>query len=240
MPIRPDPRAEPDDLPAADEGNVERSVFGKKEADVLNAPAKAGVVDPRIEPESTPRARELEGDPPIASPSVRKSLALPPKNGTVEDPLAKTGVRPVESRRPPADRTSVTSSDPRLERIERSIDEGDWQGVRGMLGSVEDAGRLPPTLGLIAAMAHSETAGEEGAPGANELAIRCVASLFAVGNNSPIGRVLAKRLLRKNPRTSVQRSEPRTRVSVAIVFVALAAVGVVGWLVATGTIRIPH
>jgi hypothetical protein len=109
-----------------------------------------------------------------------------------------------------------------------------------MLGSIEDAGHLPPTLGLIAAIAHSETAGEEVSPGASELAIRCMAHLFAVGNDSPIGRVLAKRLLRKNPRTSPQRSAPQTRVSVAIVFIMLVAVGVVGWLVAMGTIRIPH
>jgi hypothetical protein len=132
----------------------------------------------------------------------------------------------------------VTSVDPRLERIERTIDEGDWQGVRGMLGSIEDAGRLPPTLGLIAAVAHSETAGEEGAPGASELAIRCMASLFAVGNDSPIGRVLAKRLLRKNPRGTAPSSAPRAGSYATIVFVVLAAVAIFGWLLFTG--YIPH
>jgi len=239
MPIRPDPRAEPDDQPPADEAPVERTALGKNAAEAPATPAKRIQYDWRVEPETTPHPRD-EADP-LTSSSVRKSRVLPPQGKATEDaPVRGASSPPVESRRGQADRTSVTSVDPRLERIERTIDEGDWQGVRGMLGSIEDAGRLPPTLGLIAAVAHSETAGEEGAPGASELAIRCMASLFAVGNDSPIGRVLAKRLLRKNPRTPVQQSAPQTRVSVAIVFVVLAAVSVIGWLVATGTIRIPH
>jgi hypothetical protein len=201
--------------------------------------------DPRAEPEDEPVSDKRDAAP----------LAPPPKNQASEV-ATRTSLRPVDSKRPspadrasitleskrppPADRTSVTSVDPRLERIEPTIDEGNWQGVRTMLGSIEDAGRLPPTLGLVAAIAHSETAGEEGSPGANELAIRCMTSLFAVGNESPIGRVLAKRLLRKNPRTSPQQPAPQSRVSVAIVFIMLVAMGVVGWLAATGTIRIPH
>ncbi|HEV3189029.1 MAG TPA: hypothetical protein VGY54_00960 [Polyangiaceae bacterium] len=205
MPIRPDPRAEPEDEPVSDKRDVESQV-----------------------------------QQPIVAPDVRKSAAPSPKNKASEDATPRTSFRPLQSKRPLPDRTSVTSVDPRLERIEPTIDEGNWQGVRTMLGSIEDAGSLPPTLGLIAAIAHSETAGEEGSPGANELAIRCMASLFAVGNDSPIGRVLAKRLLRKNPRTSPQQSAPQTRVPVAIFFVVLVAIGIAGWLAATGTIRIPH
>jgi hypothetical protein len=221
MPLRPDPRAEPEDEPVSDKRDVENA-GGRNERDSLAARAKGSQADRRVEPEATP-------------------LAPPPKNQASEVAAPRTSRRPVESKRPPgADRTSVTSVDPRLERIEPTIDEGNWQGVRTMLGSIEDAGRLPPTLGLIAAIAHSETAGEHGSPGASELAIRCMASMFAVGNDSPIGRVLAKRLLRKNPRTSPQQSAPHTRGSVAIVFIVLAAVGFVGWLIATGTIRIPH
>jgi len=229
MPIRPDPRAEPEDVPVLDKRDVESSAGAHRERNSLAARAKGTQADPRVEPEATPQP--------------------PPQKQASEVTAPRTSLRPAESKRPPlveskrsppADRASITSVDPRLERIEPTIDEGNWQGVRAMLGSIENAGRLPPTLGLIAAIAHSETAGEEGSPGASELAIRCTASLFAVRNDSPIGRVLAKRLLRKNPRTSPQQSAPQTRVSVAIVFIVLVAVGVVGWLVAMGTIRIPH
>ncbi len=250
MALRPDPRAEPEDEPVSDKRDVESS-GGRNERDSLAVRAKGTPTDPRVEPETT----RPVGEPSRVPSNVRHSPAPPAKN-QANEVATKTSLRPVDSKRPspadraavtleskrspPADRTSVTSVDPRLERIEPTIDAGNWQGVRTMLGSIEDAGRLPPTLGLIAAIAHSESAGEDGSPDASELAIRCMASLFAVGNGSPIGRVLAKRMLRKNPRISPQQSAPQTRASVAIVFIVLVAVAVVGSLVATGTIRIPH
>src|SRR5205085_535678 len=74
----------------------------------------------------------------------------------------------------------VTNVDPRLEEIEPAIDRGDWAAVVKSLGPVDAAGRLPPQLGLLFAVAHHETAKEDEKGGANEMAIRCAAGLFGV------------------------------------------------------------
>jgi hypothetical protein len=132
----------------------------------------------------------------------------------------------------------VTNLDPRLEQIEPIIDEGNWHTVGKQLGSIEETGRLPPTLGLIAAVAHTEIAGEAGCPEASDLAIRCMTGVFGIQSDSAIGRVLAKRLLRRN-----QRAAPvRASVPAALAFVLFAvflAVGLVGgYLIGTGIVRV--
>ena len=133
----------------------------------------------------------------------------------------------------------MTSADPRLEQVEPIIDEGNWPTVREKLGSLADSGRLPPTLGLIAAVAHTELAGEEGCPEASDLAIRCMSGLFGIENDSAIGRVLAKRLLRRNQRPAPVRPSLPAATAFILMAVFLAAGLVGGYLIGSGTVKVP-
>jgi hypothetical protein len=94
-------------------------------------------------------------------------------------------------------------------------------------------------LGLIAAVAHTELAGDAGCPEASDLAIRCMSSVFGMKADSAVGRVLAKRLLRRNQRAApVRATVPASAAFVFItIFLALGLVG--GYLIGSGILKVP-
>src|SRR5690348_9644561 len=59
---------------------------------------------------------------------------------------------------PPSGAVMVKSEDPRVAEIEPLVERNDWKAVVAKLGSVDDAGKLPPNLGLVVAIAHNEMA----------------------------------------------------------------------------------
>jgi len=181
--------------------------------------------DPRVEPESNPpdpkaesgrneRAAEIVGTTQVQA-TLRESLTDP-------------------SEAMPGSRT-VTSVDPRLEAIEPLLDRGDWAGIAQKLGPTDAAGKLPPTLGLVYALAVHEKTDD---PQASAMAIRCAAGLFGVAPESGTARVLARRLLRKNP-TWRHKPAPATRYSVLFILAALAIGSGIGWVLSSGWMHLP-
>jgi hypothetical protein len=259
MQTRRDPRAEPDDSP--DTGDREERYVARSEGTHPESAKRRASSPPRSR--TTPELRdepspvvetsdlvELPVEPvtsysraragsagessPSAQPASDSTISLRPK--VSQRPAIEAGQ---STHRAPGNTNVVTNLDPRLEQIEPIIDEGNWHTVGKQLGTLEETGRLPPTLGLIAAVAHTEIAGEAGCPEANDLAIRCMTGVFGIKNDSAIGRVLAKRLLRRN-----QRAAPvRATVPAAAAFVLFAvflAVGLIGgYLIGSGTLKVP-
>jgi hypothetical protein len=130
----------------------------------------------------------------------------------------------------------ITNQDPRIEPLEKLLDGNDWHGIGRELGGLTDAGKLPPNLGLIAALAHSESL-EEGHAEAAQVAIRCMAALLGVSEDSSVARVLARRILRKNPVRLRDRKAPPARVSILIMVLTLLVGGGVGWIVSAGSLK---
>lgn len=123
----------------------------------------------------------------------------------------------------------ITSQDPRYEPLEKLLDKNDWKQIRTELGPMDHVGKLPPNLGLIAALASHEMS-KDGEPEAILIAIRCMAGLLGVAEDSPIARVLARRMLRKNPVRFSDRKAPPVRTSLFIVIAALVLGGGIGLL----------
>jgi hypothetical protein len=255
MQSRRDPRAEPDDLPGDSE--PEERVARYSTATHPESAKRRASSPPRSRTAADARAEgaaietsdlvELPVEQSTSYARTRAS-ARPQPTEPASSPRSAVSQRPAVSHRPapeppqtyrsPSSTNVVTSLDPRLEQIEPIIDEGNWHTVGKQLGSLEETGRLPPTLGLIAAVAHTEIAGEAGCPEASDLAIRCMTGVFGIQSDSAIGRVLAKRLLRRN-----QRAAPvRANVPAALAFVLFAvflAVGLVGgYLIGSGLVRV--
>jgi len=195
-----------------------------------------GRPDPRVDPVSEPPVkpsdltvdevrRLLAGEPPAPPPTSASA-----GDGAIElaAPTRSTASAAPE---PPS---QVTSRDPRYEALEKLLDRNDWQGIKTELGPLEDLGKLPPNLGLVAALAHNETA-KDANPEAIAVAIRCMAGLLGVAEDSPLARVLARRMLRKNPVRFVDRQAPPARVSLLIVVLTLVVGGGVGWLLSSGS-----
>ncbi len=139
----------------------------------------------------------------------------------------------------------ITVADPRLSEVEPFLRAGDWDGLLKSLGTPEQAGKLPPNLGLVYAIASKEkesghaASGKGGSPiDATDLAIRCTAGLLNVPADSALALVIAKRLVRLNPVGWQKRPAPPASVSAMIIFVALVLGGLVGWLVATGRLYV--
>lgn len=128
----------------------------------------------------------------------------------------------------------ITSQDPRYEPLEKLLDLNDWKKIGDELGPMSDVGKLPPNLGLLAALAHNEVA-KNGDPDAAAAAIRCMAGLLGVSDDSPIARVLARRMLRKNPVKLTERQAPPARTSLLIVLVTLVLGGGVGFVASAGS-----
>ena len=203
---KPDPRAEADSFPPKDDFSVDRVAVPKtaKRTSIREAEPEEAVVESSVVPVAEPERR---GD--------RRRFR-----------------REAEARREPQHK--VTSQDPRYAPIEKLLDLNDWKKITDELGPMSDVGKLPPNLGLLAALAHNE-AKKDGDPDAVATAIRCMAGLLGVADDSPIARVLARRMLRKNPVKLSERQAPPARTSFLIVLATLVVGSGVGWLASAGS-----
>jgi hypothetical protein len=127
----------------------------------------------------------------------------------------------------------VSNDDARIAPLERRIQDNDWRGITMDLGSLAEVGKLPPNLGLLAALAHQEIA-PDGNQEAIAVGVRCVAALLRLPEDSAIAGVAARRMFRKNPVKFSERKAPPARVSFLIVAVTLVLGGTVGWLLSGG------
>jgi len=209
--------------------------------------------DPRREETIPPDRRTSDQPAPYASAGssipVPELTALAPTSSPNEEPVPRSkpdftttlgsgGGRPMISG---AHGTIITNVDPRLGEIEPSLRAGDWDAVLTKLGPADQAGKLPPTLGLIYALARKEKEASgkvEGKIDATELAIRCTAGLLGVANDSALALVIAKRLVRSNPIAWQKRPAPPASVSAIIILIALVLGSLVGWLAATGRLHV--
>lgn len=185
--------------------------------------------DPRAEPSSLPPERAPRERPPERV--VVSSLVAP--TSASEPAELDSGVVAVSGDAPPSSR-SVTSDDPRVADVEQLIVLNDWRAIASKLGGMDQAGNLPPNLGLVAAVAHSELA-KDADQAARDLAFRCAAGVLGMPADSEIVRVLVRRLLRKNPVTFRERPAPPARVSALIVTIVLALGASIGWFLSSGT-----
>ena len=220
---RPDPRVDPLSIPPK----------AGATADVDGAPRSG--LGMTVEEVRRLLAGERTVPPPANVPSADLAIAeLDEPGAASQPPLVEASSSVLVSAAPP---TRVTSVDPRYEELERLLDRNDWRGIEGVLGSLEGVGTLPPNLGLVVALAHNE-ASNEADPEAIQVAIRCMAGLLGTAEDSPMARVLARRLLRKNPtspRRLGERSAPPARTSLLIVLVTLVLGGTVGWALSIGS-----
>lgn len=184
-------------------------------------------IDPRVDPVTNPPAKGAENAHSIEHVSLLKAVVIAPH--VAVDP----GEASAETANAPNSASTVTSTDPRHEPIEKLLDANDWRGVADNLGPIEQAGNLPANLGLVAAIAYNELA-HEGSPEAVAIAIRCTAAILGTAETSPLARVLARRMLRKNPVRLRDRPAPPARVSLLIVVATLAIGGGIGWLASMG------
>ena len=221
-----DPRADPDSVPpnANDEGDAKgaKDDFSVDRVVVPKTTKKASIREeasaPDDEPEKIERTDNTDRDDHTDT-SGDDASAL------------ESSVVPVEKQA-----KKITSQDPRYEPIEKLLDLNDWRKIADELGSMDEVGKLPPNLGLVAALAHNENA-KGGDHDAAVIAIRCMAGLLGVSEDSPIARVLARRMLRKNPVKLRERQAPPARTSLLIVLVTLVLGGGVGWLASLGSWR---
>jgi hypothetical protein len=183
--------------------------------------------DPREENSTPPgegRTDKIGALPPLARPKIEPPAAEP--EAAESAPPASTAPR------------VVTSPDPRIEATTTALASGDWRRVATDLGPLAQAGALPPTLGLVCALAHHEAGDESAAQLANDLAIRSTASIFGVPPDSTLALVLAKRLMRKNPVAWQKRPAPPAGTSLLIVVATLAIGGGIGWLMTSGLVKL--
>lgn len=191
-------------------------------------------LDPRADPVTNPPAGAE--DYKVDRVEISIKMPEPPK---IAEPVVDAEAAPVssaESRKSEPPRSAVTNSDPRYAALEKLLDVNDWRAVASELGALEDAGKLPPNLGLLAALAHNESSAA-GHPDSVPTAIRCVAAIFGVPQESPIARVLARRILRKNPTRLRDRPAPPARVSFFIIAVTLVLSGGLGWFLSSGGVN---
>ncbi len=126
---------------------------------------------------------------------------------------------------------SATAS--REEALATHVNRNDWQTVARQLGPLNESKALSPTLGLLAALAHNE-AMKNGSPESVAVAIRCTAKLLGVPEESPIARVIARRLLRKNPTGISEREAPPAKTGITIIVMVAFMGAAVGWLLSGG------
>ncbi len=191
--------------------------------------------DPRVDPESlapppekSARRRDPRVDP--------ESLVPPARPDPRVDPASLAPPPEPEPEQVQEQVGSATIADPRVAAVEPLVDANDWRAVAAKLGPLADAGDLPPNLGLIAAMAHNEMA-REGSDEARDLATRCTGAVLGVAPESVIARVVARRLLRKNPVRFRERPAPPPRTSAIIIVIGLVVSILVG-LIASGELRV--
>lgn len=179
-------------------------------------------IDPRADPDSELSTKE--GDFSVDRVDVGNIGPASPSSVEQAAEASDTGEGPKPVRK-------ITSQDPRYEPLEKLLDKNDWKQICDDLGPMESVGKLPPNLGLVAALASHEMS-KDGDQAAVAIAIRCMAGVLGVAEDSPIARVLARRLLRKNPVRFSERKAPPARTSFLIVLLALIVGGGVGLLAA--------
>ncbi|MBI5532871.1 MAG: hypothetical protein HY898_09165 [Deltaproteobacteria bacterium] len=185
--------------------------------------------DPRRDPTDPPPAPEGEPLPPKVE--IVDSSASPVLETSASDPAPA----PQEAQAP----SVVTSSDPRLAEVEKAVEAGNWDAVLAALGPAEDAGRLPPNLGVLYAIARKEKERADAVdPALTDIAIRCMAGVLGVDRASPIALLIAKRLLRKNPTAWRQRPAPRPTISILIILGGLLLGGTLSWLISFGYLHV--
>ena len=182
--------------------------------------------DPRAEPESVPPPRGPCGAPDHSVERVVVSKIDAKEPADARERGDERGDQPRSEPRP------VTSDDPRVAQLEPLVERNDWKAASAVLGTIEDAGKLPPNLGLVVAIAHHEMA-KDGSAEARDVAVRCMAALLGVPAESELARVLARRMLRKNPVSFRQRPAPPAKTSAFIVVVVLALGGALGWFLSS-------
>jgi hypothetical protein len=210
---KPDPRAEPDSLrPETTKDDADHSV----DRVVSDLTAKKTVEEPEsgVVETKEPKAEEPK------LPELRGAAAGDSPKGRETDTQKRAAF------------AAVTNADPRFAELEPLIETNDWKTVAKKLGPIDDAGKLPPNLGLIAAIAHHE-ATEDGGPDARALAIRCTAGLLGLPADNEIVRILSRRMLRKNVVKLRERPAPPARWSAFIVVIVLALGGGLGWFLST-------
>lgn len=242
--LRRDPRRDPTDPPPANESDQapppepdnETTSRAKPDAEAEAERAKPDAETERVEPdtEAEPGSKAEE---PKAAP--RASEEEPPSSRRRSLP------RDIPMKSEGGGRV-ITSLDPRVQELEPLVAAANWEAILRVLGTEEEAGKLPPNLGLIYALAHKEhnveaEAGKAGAKkkdkddyDANVVAIRCMAGLFGVPPESPIALVLGKRLIRSNPVSWQKKKAPPAHISVLIVALGLAIGAGIGWLLSFG------
>lgn len=206
--------------------------------------------DPRRDPTVPPPADSAEDAniPPSSKRSDEQSA------GDTDKPTTSQDDEPPSSRRrdvpPAADQSGgvVTSQDPRIAELEPMVATANWEAVLKTLGPKQDAGKLPPNLGLLYALAYKEHHIEKEAASkkshekddydANAVAIRCMAGLFGVQPDSGIALVLGKRLIRSNPVAWQKKKAPPAPISILIVALGLAIGAGIGWLLSFGYITV--
>ncbi len=242
-----DPRADPVSNPpsAKDDFSVDRVAVPKDASAIANASTAAAAATAAAakkksdaESESFP-ALELESSvvPVDKSSSDRRADKSDDKSDdTSDDTSDAKSSDDTSADKPAADRPAkkITSRDPRYEPLEKLLDTNDWKKIAAEVGPMDDVGKLPPNLGLLAALAHNEVA-KDGNPDAAAAAIRCMAGLLGVDDDSPIARVLARRMLRKNPVKLSERQAPPARTSFLIVVITLVLGGGVGFVASAGS-----
>lgn len=181
--------------------------------------------DPRAEPESLPPDGGARATPDHSVERVVVSKIDAKESGS--DARIE-----VEGERDKSEPKPITSEDPRVVELEPLVERNDWKQVASMLGGLDDAGKLPPNLGLVAAVAHNEVE-KDGSAEARKLAVRCMASLLGIPAESELARVVARRLLRKNPVSFRQRPAPPAKTSAFIVVVVLVVGGALGWFLSS-------
>jgi hypothetical protein len=192
--------------------------------------------DPRVDPSSFPpeRGEALRVDR-VEVPGRASEVAVRPAPPKPEVHEAAPPLAPAAPAGPaaPGPHAVVSNEDARVAPLERRIQDNDWRGISMDLGPLSEAGKLPPNLGLLAALAHHEVA-LEGSHEAIVVGVRCVASLLRLPEDSAIAGVVARRMFRKNPVKFSERKAPPARVSILIVAVTLLLGGTVGWLMSGG------
>jgi hypothetical protein len=236
-----DPRADPVSNPpsAKDDFSVDRVAVPKDASAAAAATAAAAAAVAKktsdAESESFP-ALELESSvvPVDKSSSDRRDDAkadAKPDDDSADKSDDDLADKPRAAERPAK---KITSRDPRYEPLEKLLDTNDWKKIAAEVGPMDDVGKLPPNLGLLAALAHNEIS-KDGNPDAAAAAIRCMAGLLGVDEDSPIARVLARRMLRKNPVKLSERQAPPARTSFLIVVITLVLGGGVGFVASAGS-----
>jgi hypothetical protein len=206
--------------------------------------------DPRRDPTDPPPAPAQDAlEVRLLVPEPAPPPQPEPKEEEPEPPAPSSRRRPERREMPkPAEGSSVvTSLDPRITEIEPHVASGNWEAVRKLLGSTEDAGKLPPNLGLIYALAHKESVTDK-VPGKTEdpydpnlVAIRCMAGVCGLPVESPIAVVLGKRIIRSNPVAWQKKKAPPAPISILIVALGLLLGAGIGWLLSFGyvTFKLP-